>query len=173
MTRSKGISARCANACAACMLLTMMAGCPALSPVDADGYAEPDVATIAMVVKHVYGLQGRGRIIFLGADEDAVQSEALTQAGAVVEADLGVRVLPESAADRSDLSLPAFTPVDPETGEIGVSINVGRFRLTDDGKLEVSAGAVLSGVSGQGYDFVLEQVGESWTIVSMTESWVA
>ena len=133
----------------------------------------PDVAAISTVVKTLYGLHGRGRIIFLGSDDGSVDSDLLAQAGTAVQEDLGVRVLPESAADRSDLSLPIYTPKDPATGEVGISIALGRFRVEGDGRLAVSAWAVLSGLNGQGYDIVLEHAGNGWVITEMTEDGVS
>ena len=164
---------------AACVCLLpgfLMAGCPLLdhlaeTPLSLDRQA--NVAVIATVVKNVYGFQGRGRIIFLGAEQGALDTETLAQARSLVESELGVRVLPQSAADRSDLSLPVLTPVDPETGDIGISISLGRFNLGDDGRLRVEVGATRSGLDGQGYEYVLERAGEGWVIISVTETWVA
>lgn len=164
-----------------CLLVGFLpAGCPPVDdlvddlvdttlPLD----REANVAVIATVVKDVYGFQGRGRIIFLDAEEDALDTETLSQAGLLVESELGVRVLPESVADRSDLSLPVLTPVDPETGDIGISIRLGRFRLGDDGRLRVEVGTIRSGLDGRGFDYTLERASEGWVITSVTDTWVA
>jgi hypothetical protein len=149
--------------------LLSVAGCPPVLPVDP--VTGPDVAAVVTVVKAVYADQGR--IIFLGSDDGSVDSELLAQAGAVVEAELGVRVLPESAADRSDLSLPVLTPKDPATGELGVSIDLGQFRVVGPDRLAVSAWYGHSGLDGQGYDIVLERAGDGWVIVQMDEDGVA
>ena len=160
-----------------CLVVGLLpAGCPLVDDPAGPTVSldrEANVAVIATVVKNVYGFQGRGRIIFLGAEQGALDSETLAQAGSLVESELGVRVLPESAADRSDLSLPVLTPVDPQTGDIGISIRLGRFNLGDDGRLRVEVGAIRSGLDGQGYDYVLERASEGWVIISVAETWVA
>jgi hypothetical protein len=158
-------------------LLTLLAagGCPLTNDTGPpDGVSVgPDVTAISTVVKALYGLHGRGRIIFLGSDDGSVDSDMLAQAGTAVQEELGVRVLPESAADRSDLSLPVLTPKDPETGETGISIQLGRFRVEGDNRLAVSAWAILSGLNAQEYDIVLERAADGWVIVQMNEGAVA
>ncbi len=134
--------------------LLSLAGCPPITSVTP--VTGPDVAAIVTVVKALYA--DEGRIIFLGSGDGSVSSELLAQAGAVVQDELGVRVLPESAADRSDLSLPVLTPKDPLTGELGVSIDLRRFRVAGAGRLAVSAWYGRSGLDGQGYEIVLERV---------------
>lgn len=152
-------------------LVLQAGGCPSVTPSDV--VAGPDLTAISTVVKAIYGMHGRGQIIFLGSDDDGVDSELLAQAGAIVQDELGVRVLPDSAADRSDLSLPPLTPKDPETGEVGISIRLGRFRVEEDGRLSVSAWAIRSGRDAQGYDVVLERSSDGWAVVQMSEDGVA
>lgn len=151
------------------LTLLLAGGCPFTSErSQSDGVlAEPDVGAISTVVKALYRMHGRGRIIFLGSDDGTVDSETLAQAGSAIAAELGVRVLPESAADRSDPTLPVRTPKDPETGELGISIEVDWFRVESEKRLAVSAWAVLSGLNAQEYDIVLERSGEDWVIVEM------
>jgi len=151
-------------------LLTVGGCCPPPPPPEP---TEPDVAAISTVVKALYGMHGRGRIIFLGSDDGSVDSDMLAQAGTAVQEELGVRVLPESAADRSDFSLPALTPKDPKTGELGVSIQLGRFRVQGDNHLAVSAWAILSGLNAQEYEIVLKRSGDGWEIELMQEGAVA
>jgi hypothetical protein len=158
-------------------LITLLAigGCPrACETLAPDGAAKgPDVAAISTVVKALYGMHGRGRIIFLGSDDGSVDSQLLALAGAAVQEEVGVRVLPESTADRSDPSLPALTPKDPETGEIGISIRLGRFRVTSENRLEVSGWVIVSGLNAQEYQIVLERSEDSWVIIEMQPGAVA
>jgi hypothetical protein len=153
---------------AVCLAVLCLGGCP-LAPVQPS--TGPDVAAVVTVVKALYA--DPGRIIFLGSTDGSVAGELLAQAGAVVQEELGVRVLPESAADRSDLSLPVLTPKDPETGELGVSIDLLRFQAARPDRLTVSAWYARSGLGGQGYEITLERTLAGWVIVQMEEGGVA
>jgi hypothetical protein len=149
--------------------LLAVAGCPPVMPVDR--VTGPDVAAVVTVVKAVY--RDQGRIIFLGSADGSVDSALLAEAETGLQADLGVRVLPDSAADRSDLSLPVLTPKDPATGEVGVAIELDQFQVVGPGRLAVTGWYARSGLDAQGYDIVLERAGDGWVIVQMNEGAVA
>ena len=137
-------------------------GCAASNP-GGDEIAGPDLAAITTVVKDVYRQEGQSRMIFLAVEEpvdDALMEETLEQ-------DLGVKVRPESEADRTDLSLPVLTPKLPETGEIGISIQLSRFSLDDDGKLHVTVLFVRCGLDGGIYEYVLEHTDAGWSIADV------
>jgi hypothetical protein len=154
--------------CVLLVSLLALGGCPSPAPVDPT--TEPDLAAVVTVVEAVYS--GQGQVIFLGSDDGSVDAELLAQAGAVVQAELSVRVLPESAADRSDPSL-LLVPKDPATGELGVSIALNQFRVVGSGRLAVTAWEIRSGLDAQEYDIVLERAGSGWVIVQMDEGAVA
>ena len=138
---------------------------PPLGPPP-DGNTEPDLAAITTVVKDVYRSEGQRRIIFLGTDEpEAFGANTLAQARSQLEDDLGVTVRPESEADRTDLSLPALTPVLPETGEMGISISLARFRLDEAGNLRVQVTFARSGLDGAVLEYVLTLGEQGWTII--------
>jgi hypothetical protein len=156
--KRKGLSAGWCNVCVASVLLVTLVACVVV-PADGGGNGRTDIAAIAIVGKHVYGLRDLGRIVFLGAEEGAVDAHMLTEARFAVEADVGVKVLPEPAADRPDLSLPPVTPVDSETRKIGVSICLGRFHLGNAGRSTVSPMAILSGRDAWDHQYMLERAG--------------
>ncbi len=146
------------------------AGCP-FEPPASPG---PDVAAITTVLKYAYASSGADRkIIFFAADREAIGADLLDEATRQIQDDLGVRVLPADAADRSTLSLPALTPVDPETGEPGVEIRLGRFRVDEQGRLSVPVDIALSGLNGYSYEYVLKRHDGTWVIVDVELTGVA
>ena len=84
----------------------------------------------------------------------------------------GIKVRPRSEAVLSDymddLSAPdflaEFTPLDPDTGEVGVAVSLGRFTEVEEGRLRVSVFVEHSGVNCAGFDVVLELTDGEWTI---------
>jgi len=137
-------------------------GCAPSNP-GGDEIAGPDLAAITTVVKDVYRQEGQSRMIFLAVEEpvdDTLLEETLEQ-------DLGVNVRPESEADRTDPSLPVLTPKLPETGEIGISIQLGRLSLADDGKLHVTVLFARCGLDGGSFEYVLERTDAGWSIADV------
>jgi hypothetical protein len=131
---------------------------------------DPDVGALAAVVEALYANYGYEGIIFLGAFADTVDDVTLTDVGAAVQTDLGVRVLPASAAHYLCIT---GTPFDPQTGEIGIGVILGRSDLADDGRLTVEAGVVWGSLAAVGYEFTLERAGEVWQLAELTETWVS
>ena len=145
--------------CGACDVAPNLVGCPTWDTSNAD------VVPITTVVKDIFGREGQGRIIFLKADGAA---ENIENAMSCLAADLQTRVLPESEAERAiDDSLPVLTPFDPKTGEIGISIILGRFTLTEQGNLTVGVSFERSGLDGAAYEYVLEPMDGGWSVLSV------
>ncbi len=120
------------------------------------------------VVEDVYATQGRGRMIFLGTYGDSIDEAELRQARMHLQTDLGVPVKDDSEADRSDPTLPALTPVDPETGEIGISIFLGPLTIDEDGRTRIEVSFARSGLDGMVIGYVLESAPEGWKIIDRT-----
>lgn len=153
-----------------CILLALLlGGCPSEWAPASGGAADaeavgPDAAAIVTVVKDAYGAAEQRQIIFLTGAEASLADEASLR----IADELGVRVLDASEAQLAITEpLPTLTPFDPATGEIGATIELGRFRQGDDGRLNVSVMVILSGRNAQGFDYVLEREGEGWRIVSV------
>jgi len=166
---------RSAPIAAIVLLVTLLSGWNCMRLPNDDDRAPPpnvpNIPTIITVVKHAYRMEGHGRIVFLAAPD--VDGSMLTAACGALENDLGVKVRPEEHADRTDPDLPALTPVLPETGEIGISIRLGRFNLAEDGRLHVTVSFARSGLDGGDLDYVLERAGDEWSITDVVPGAVA
>lgn len=136
---------------------------------------QPDLGAIATVVTDAYRTQGLERpVLFLdmGGVCDSVSPSCNATDGGVppalktrLETDLDVKVRPRSEANLGDLSVPALTPVLPDTGEIGVSVSLGRFREQDDGSWHVNVTVARSGLDGVFVEYILQPLDGSWNIV--------
>jgi len=91
----------------------------------------------------------------------------------VLETELRVKVRPPLAACLTDPSVPALTPVLCETGEVGVTVSLGRFTEDDQGQLHVDVSVVHSGLDGVGFEYTLEPAEEGWTIIDVRMTWVS
>ena len=80
--------------------------------------------------------------------------------------DLPVKVRPLSEADFSNPSFPALTPVLPETGEVGISVSLGRLTEDEDeeGLYHVDVSIVRSGLDIAFAEYSLEAGEVGWTI---------
>ena len=153
--------------------LTLAQGCTVVPSAPSD--TQPDLAAIVKVVNEVYRTQGFDRpVLFLDTGEvcDSILPPCVPPDGGIfpalktqLETDLQVKVRPFSEADFSDPFLPALTPVLPETGEIGVSILLGRFSVDDVGRLSVSVSVARSGLDGEIIEYTLEPADDGWIIV--------
>ena len=150
------------------MITSIITGCAQMDSPAASAPKGPDLAAIITVVEDVYATEGRGRMIFLGTVDDTIDEADLQQARTRLEAGLGIAVKDDSEADRSDPALPALTPVDPETGEIGISIYLGRFTVDGDARLRVEATFARSGLDGMVVEYVLESTPQGWNITERT-----
>lgn len=144
--------------------LAFLVGCNCLEPPP-----KPDVGAITTVMKAVYEQEGQGRMIFLGAEGEA---ETLQEAMSRLETDLNTRVRPEWEAVYPP-DLPALTPADPETDEVGVMIRLGRFTHEDNGHLRVRVSFSRSGLDGADCEYVLESTAEGWSVIEVHDCAVA
>ncbi len=85
---------------------------------------------------------------------------------------LGLRTHPDEEADRSHPDVPVLTPVDPETGEWGVTLWVD-LQHCEDGTAEVVAGYVRSGLDGRIFSLTLQCDFDGWYIVSASPIGIA
>jgi len=152
--------------------LVLAQGCTVAPIVSSD--PQPDLGAIVKVVNDVYLTEGFDRpVLFLDTGEvcDSVLPSCVPPDGGIfpalktqLETDLQVKVRPLSEADLGDLSVPALTPVLPETGEVGVSVALGRFREQGDG-WHVTVTVARSELDGAFIEYVLEPAGDGWTIM--------
>jgi len=84
----------------------------------------------------------------------------------------GLRTRPDEQADRSRPDVPVLTPVDPETGEWGVTLWVD-LQHCEDGTAEVVAGYARSGLDGRVFSLILHCDFDGWHIVSASPAGVA
>ena len=142
----------------------MLGGCGAQSAVSGGGRgaeAGPDPALLLMAT---YQLEGRDRaVIFM--ELDGRPQDRFDEVADQLAVELGVEVLPADAAFRGGLDLPALTPIDPETGEVGISLTLDELLPEDDGRYQATVGYARSGLDGGSVTFVLEQEGADWVIV--------
>ena len=142
---------------------------PIVSPV-----TQPDLAAIVKVVSDVYRTQGFDRpVLFLDTGEvcDSILPSCAPPNGGLspalksqLEMALQVKVLSLSEADLTDPSVPALTPVLPETGEVGVSVSLGRFSVDEEGLLRVRVSVARSGLDGSFIEYVLEPTDDGWGV---------
>ncbi len=158
-------------ACVAGALLAAAIGClPESGPADPPPQTASDLnrAAIITVIEDVYLREGRQRIIFC---DDAVYVDA--QVTATLENRLGVKVEPDSDANRDNSDLPPLTPASAETGEIGISISVGEFTTDADGRLHVTVTFARSGLDAGAFNYVLSFTDAGWVIESLEPAGVA
>ncbi len=144
---------------------------------------QPDLAAIATVIDDAYRKEGFSRpVLFLETGEvcDSISPTCVPSEGGVspalkaqLETDLQVKVRALSEADLADPFVPALTPVLPETGEVGVSISLGRFSVDNGGLLRVSVTVARSGLNGVGMEYVLEPADDGWAIREIHDGGVA
>lgn len=160
------------NAFGLIVALALAQGC-AVVP-DASPDVQPDLAAIVKVVNDVYRTQGFERpVLFLDTGEvcDSILPPCVPPDGGIfpalktqLETDLHVKVRSLCEADLTDPSVPALTPVLPETGEVGVSVSLGRFSVDEGGLLRVRVSVARSGLDGAFIEYVLEPADDGWTI---------
>ncbi|HUU85202.1 MAG TPA: hypothetical protein VM243_17010 [Phycisphaerae bacterium] len=141
--------------------LLMLGGCGVQSPFSGGGAAEPAPALPLIAAYEAEG--GDRSVIFLElgtALEDRYAELADDLAG-----EFDVDVLPVESAFRGDLNLPALTPIDPETGSVGVSLTLEEMLPIEDGQYEATVRYARSGLDGGSVTFILEQQDTDWVIV--------
>ena len=145
--------------------LPIVIGCQTLD-VMPDGEETP----ITTVVKDVYAREGQGRMIFLGTEEE--EEADLHQTISRLAMDLNTRVRPESEAVVDD-SHPILTPIDPETGEVGVRISLGPFTVDEQGHLHVTVAFSRSGLDGAVYEYILKRTSGHWSVREVRQTAIA
>ncbi len=147
--------------------LLLLGGCGAqqgLGPGTAAGaLAAPEAPDASLPLKAAYELEGERReVIFLevaGASDDAYNRIADD-----LFDELSVDVLPAEDAFRGELDLPALTPVDPETGLVGVSLTLREMAAADDGEYTATVSFARSGLDGGDITFVLHRAEQGWSV---------
>ena len=146
------------------MLLVGQGGCGAEGVLHSASEAALVPPSPATVLKTAYELEGGQRqVIFLDADE--LSEEELDQVAVSLESELRVTVLPAEAAFRGDPELAALTPVDPETGEVGVSLTLHEIAEVGSGECEAVISYARSGLDGGEVIMVYERRAGRWVLV--------
>ncbi len=157
----------------ACVAVAIGAGfgcqdMPGVTLSESETDAEPcsGVDALVTVAADLYRREGQDRIVFLSTDTEAVDADKLFCVMTRLAADLGVRVLPAELADRTDPSVPALTPVDPATGETGISIHLADVIELEVDQIQVRISFARSALDGAIFEYVLACDGAGWTIVA-------
>jgi hypothetical protein len=156
-------------------VIVAVVGCGTVSePSSHQPPAGPDWKAIATVVGEAYRTEGQARpVVFVDTGEvcDSVAPSCIPPDGdidpelkSVLETELRVKVRPPSAACLTEPSVPALTPVLCETGEVGVTVSLGRFTEDDQGRLHVDVSVARSGLDGAFVEYVLEPAEDGWTV---------
>jgi len=98
-------------------------------------------------LRAAYDLEGSERAVVFLAVTGATDTEYAEIADALFEA-LDVDVVPAEQADRASPDLPALTPVDPETGAVGVSLTLLEVTPVDEERFEATVRYARSGLDG-------------------------
>lgn len=164
-------------------LITILSGQGCMIPQFADSDAEANLDAIGLVLSAAYTEGGFDRSVLfveIGDACDSIAGECAQNESrlpesvkAVLEVTLGVKVHPNSEADRTSPDFPVLTPVLPETGEVGVYVRLGRFRATEDGLLEVPVDILRSGLNGELTTFTLENMGNGWVVRNIVVNAIA
>lgn len=136
---------------------------------------QPDMNAIVMVISNAYDKAGEDReVVFLDTIGvcavlpetcDPPDGEVSAEFKDNLEATLQKKVLSLSEACFVDPSLPSLMPTDCETGEVGVSISIGRLGEDTDGYWHVDVTIALSSVDSTTLEYILERGEAAWTIL--------
>jgi hypothetical protein len=143
-------------------VVVLPGGCGAQAVVATGGDSE--APSPALVLKAAYELEGQQRqVVFVDAVELA--DDEFDALMAELEAELQVEVLPAEAAFRGDPDLPALTPIDPETGEVGVSLTLHEIAEVAAREYEAVVSYARSGLDGGELIIVLARDAAGWAVV--------
>lgn len=149
-------------------VLCVAAGCFPTSAGSTLAQVDTELDPLVIVVASVYTEFGEDRIVFLRMLDTEETDEAYLALIAQLEEELSVPVLPESLADRAiTANLPPLTPVDPQTGEAGISITIGDIRFDEQGYLIVEVGYARSALDGGVLEYVLDDTPDGWIILAI------
>jgi len=142
----------------------MLGGCGVQSVVSAAGSAEKPGAAVPLRV--VYESEGDDRpVVFV--DVTGASDEELDRVIDDLAAELDVEVLPGETAVRSDPELPALTPIDPETGRVGISLTLESMTGVDQDRYEATVLYARSGLDGGYLKLVLEREAGEWVVTDV------
>ena len=117
-----------------------------------------------MLLEAAYEVEGDARTIVF-VDVDGASADELLDIMVELAETVDAEILPADVAFRGDPDLPALTPVDPETGQVGVSLTLrGITRLADD-EYEATVSFARSGLDGGDLVLVVMWAGDGWTVV--------
>ncbi|MHC4064185.1 MAG: hypothetical protein ACYSUI_06740 [Planctomycetota bacterium] len=159
--------ARRSNAAAPAVLIgaaamALLGGC-GMQTV-APGADSADAPAAALPLRVVYEAEGDGRAV-LFVDVAGATQEELDQIITDLSAELDADILPGGAAFRSDPDLPALTPIDPDTGLIGVSLTLDRMAPVSPNRYEATVKYARSGLDGGFLTVVLERAADEWMVI--------
>ena len=147
--------------------LLVLAGCGAQGGLSVGttgaGTLSDETPSKVLPLKAAYEQEGGQREVIFLTVADADDEEYNEIADALFE-ELGVDVLPAETAVYTDLDLPALTPVDAETGQIGVSLTLHQLVDVDGEEYEATVSFARSGLDGGDVTYTLERQDDEWTI---------
>ena len=146
------------------MLTFLLTGCGAQYAVSSGGSAAAPQAAVPL--RAVYESEGRDRAVVF-VDVMGASENELDQVIEDLSAELEVGVLPGEAAFRADPELPALTPIDPDTGEIGISLTLESMICLDRDRYEATVLYARSGLDGGYLTLVLEHEAGDWFVADV------
>ncbi|MCP4249056.1 MAG: hypothetical protein GY778_18585 [bacterium] len=135
---------------------------------DNDGSAgeSPDAATL---LEAAYDAEGDARTVVF-VDVDGATADELNDVMVALAETVDAEILPSEVAFRGDPDLPALTPIDPETGQVGVSLTLrGITRLGDD-EYEATVSFARSGLDGGELVLVVAREEDGWAVVDQSHA---
>ena len=149
-------------------VLGVAAGCLTYPAGSTLAQVDTDLAPIVIVAADVHAEFGEDRMVFLKMLDAREESATYPALIAHLEEELSVPVLPDSSADRSiHPDLPPLTPVDAQTGDIGISITIGDIGFDEQGYLVVEVGYARSALDGGVLEYVLDDTPDGWIIIAI------
>ncbi len=157
-----------AFSCCTVMWLAAAAGCGGgvSSPA---GIGMSDDLDVVTVVRAVYELTG-GDCDVLFVELEGYSAEALEAAVLQLGQQLPAEVLRADQANLADPNQPALTPVHPETGEIGILVQVFAVEQTGPDKASAHVAFSRSGLSGADLVLTFERVAEGWELTDKEQT---
>lgn len=133
---------------------------------DMDTAAPSNPLIVALV--DLYEREGAKRAVFLSIADGATTTDSLEDLIAELSELLSVSVLDESLADRSPRSdVPFLTPIDPATGDLGVSLSIREVSVSGDNHRQVKLSFARSGLDAGIYLYTLQSDGNIWRIIDV------
>ncbi len=151
--------------CIASMLIGL-SGCGAQTTFQSATDTPVTGPTPQMVLSAAYDLEGSQRqVVFVSAQN--LSTDELETVMASLADELGVDVLPAELAYRGDPDLPALTPIDPDTGSIGVSLTLRQLIEVDPDEYQATISYARNGLDGGDMVLQLVRVKGTWQVTSV------